>query len=90
MKHYVYILRCSDNTLYTGYATDPIRRLEEHNGSDKGAKYTKVRRPCQLVYTEVYQTRSEATKREYFIKHKLTRAEKENLIDGYKGFDVEN
>lgn len=80
MKHYCYILRCADNTLYTGYTTDPKRRLNEHNNSDKGAKYTKNRRPCTLVYTESFDTRQEATKREYYIKHKMTKKEKEELI----------
>lgn len=82
-KHYCYMLRCADGTLYTGYATDPVRRLQEHNESDKGAKYTRTRRPCTLVYTEAFDTRSEATKREYYIKHKMTKAEKEMLISGH-------
>ena len=79
-KHYCYILECSDGTFYTGYARDPERRLKEHNESEKGAKYTRARRPCKLVYTEEFDTRSEATKREYFIKNKMTRKEKEELI----------
>lgn len=79
-KHYCYILECNDKTLYTGYATDPQKRLIEHNESDKGAKYTRVRRPCALVYVECFDSRSEAMKREYYIKHKLNRTEKEELI----------
>ena len=47
--YYVYIVKCSDETLYTGIATELDRRIEEHNGSDKGAKYTRVRRPVTLV-----------------------------------------
>ena len=79
MAYYVYILECSDGTLYTGIATDVERRLDEHNNSDKGAKYTKVRRPLKLVYTEESQDRSSASKREYEIK-KLSREKKLELI----------
>lgn len=67
-KHYVYILLCADNTLYTGYATDVEKREWEHNNSDKGAKYTRSRRPCKVVYTEEFGTRSDAMKREAEIK----------------------
>ena len=77
-KHYVYILRCSDGTFYTGYTTDPERRVRVHN-SGKGAKYTRPRRPVELIYTEEYDNKTEAQKREYAIKQ-LTRAEKEQLI----------
>jgi len=79
MKYFVYILQCSDNTLYTGITTDLPRRLEEHNSSDKGAKYTKIRRPVTLVYDEVCQDRSSASKREYAIKH-LSRKKKLELL----------
>ena len=76
----VYVLRCNDDTLYTGVTTDLQRRLSEHNQDDKsGAKYTRVRRPVELVYSESCQTRSEAMKREHGIK-KLSRAQKELLI----------
>ena len=78
-KHYVYILRCSDNSLYTGYSTDPVRRLSEHNHSKRGAKYTRSRRPCSLVHIEMFDTKSEALKREYQIKH-LSKREKEGLV----------
>lgn len=80
MSYFVYILECSDNTLYTGIATDIVRRLDEHNNSDKGAKYTKIRRPVKLVYSEIQENRSSASKREYTIK-KLTRKKKLELID---------
>jgi len=80
MSYFVYIVKCSDNTLYTGIATDVSRRLDEHNNSDKGAKYTKVRRPVQLVYSETQVDRSSASKREYFIK-KLSRDKKILLIN---------
>lgn len=78
--YYVYIVKCSDETLYTGIATELERRMEEHNGSDKGAKYTRVRRPVRLVYSEEYPDRSTASKREYEIKKKMSRAEKLLLI----------
>jgi putative endonuclease len=75
------MVKCADDTLYTGIATELDRRIEEHNTSDKGAKYTRVRRPVKLVYSEKYPDRSSASKREYEIKKKMTRAEKLALID---------
>jgi len=86
--YYCYILRCKDNSLYTGYTTEIERRVWEHNNSEKGAKYTKIRRPCILVYFEEYNTKSEALKREYYIK-KLSKAEKEKLIINCS-FDVQD
>ena len=80
--YYVYIVKCSDETLYTGIATELERRVEEHNGSDKGAKYTRVRRPVTLVYSEEYPDRSTASKREYEIKKKMNRVEKLLMIKG--------
>ncbi|MBU0631969.1 GIY-YIG nuclease family protein [bacterium] len=80
MSYFVYILECSDNTFYTGIAKDVSKRLEEHNSSTKGAKYTKVRRPVKLLYKEAAADRSSAAKREYAIK-KLRRAEKIELIN---------
>lgn len=82
-KYYTYMVRCSDNTIYSGYAVDPYKRCETHN-LGKGAKYTSARRPVQLVYFEKFGTKSEALHREIEFK-KLTRAEKENLI---KTFNV--
>lgn len=82
--YYVYMVKCADDTLYTGISTELERRVEEHNSSDKGAKYTKVRRPVELVYSETCPDRSTASKREYEIKKKMTRAEKLALIaQGY-------
>lgn len=78
-KHYTYILRCSDGTLYTGYTNDLDKRIHDHN-SGKGAKYTKTRRPVQLVYYEVYENKTDAMSREWHIKHDLTKADKELLI----------
>lgn len=78
---FIYIVRCADKTLYTGIAMDVARRIEEHNNDDRlAAKYTRVRRPVELVYTENCASRSEAAKREAQIK-KLTRSQKEKLIE---------
>lgn len=76
--YYVYILKCKDDTLYTGYTNDLDRRVKAHNDG-KGAKYTKCRRPCKLVYLEEYKTKGEALSREAQIK-KLSRIEKLKLI----------
>jgi putative endonuclease len=78
-KWYVYIVQCSDGSLYTGITVDLDRRLNEHNTSNKGAKYTRSRRPVQMMYSETHETRSLASKREYAIKQ-LTRKEKLNLL----------
>ena len=64
----VYILRCNDNTLYTGIARNLDRRLEEHNTGRRGAKYTRGRRPVTLLYWEPSESRSTATKREHEIR----------------------
>lgn len=77
---WVYIVECSDGSLYTGITTDLERRILEHNDSKKGAKYTRNRRPVQLVFSETLTNRSEASKREYSIK-KLSRANKIKLIE---------
>ena len=74
----VYIVQCSDRTLYTGITNALERRIEEHNSSDKGAKYTRSRRPVKLVYQEKHSDRSTASKREYEIK-KMSREEKQKL-----------
>ena len=77
---FVYILRCADNSLYTGVTLDINKRLEQHNGLDKnGAKYTQARRPVELVYREPCQSRSKACQREYAIKS-LNKQQKEQLI----------
>ncbi|BAF72085.1 GIY-YIG nuclease family protein [Sulfurovum sp. NBC37-1] len=78
--YFVYMLECADGTLYTGIATDLERRLDEHNHSSKGAKYTRTRRPVKLVYTEEYSDRSTASKREYEIKKKMSRKDKLHLV----------
>ena len=79
--NYVYILKCSDNTLYTGWTTSLERRLKAHN-SGKGAKYTRVRLPVEIVYFEEFQDKKEAMKREYAIKQ-LSRQEKLKLIERF-------
>ena len=78
--NYTYILKCKDDSLYTGWTNDLKKRITSHNAG-KGAKYTKARRPVELVYYEEFQTREEAMKREYVIKQ-MRRKEKEKLIDG--------
>ena len=75
------MVQCSDDTLYTGITLDLERRMLEHNSSNKGAKYTRARRPVCLVYSERHDSRSEASKREYYIKKKLSRKEKLKLIE---------
>ena len=77
---WVYIVVCSDGSMYTGITKDRERRIIEHNDSKKGAKYTRNRRPVNLVYSEILPDRSSASKREYYIK-KLSRTEKLKLID---------
>lgn len=77
----VYILECSDATLYTGITTDIEKRLRQHNGEIVWwAKYTLARKPVKLLYSEVSENRSTASKREYEIK-KMTRKEKKILIN---------
>ena len=76
--NYTYILRCNDNTLYTGWTNNLEKRIKDHNDGN-GAKYTKPRRPVELVYFEEFETKEEAMKREYAIK-RLSRAQKMNLI----------
>lgn len=76
--NYTYIVRCKDNTFYTGWTTNIEKRIEVHN-SGKGAKYTKSRRPVELVYFEEFNTKEEAMRREYEIKQ-MTRKKKEKLI----------
>jgi putative endonuclease len=79
IEWWVYLVSCSDGSLYTGITTNVERRISEHNTSKKGAKYTRNKRPVRLVYSEVQSDRSTASKREYFIK-KLSRDEKLKLI----------
>lgn len=78
---YVYILRCKDDSLYTGWCIDLEKRLALHN-SGKGAKYTRSKRPCKLVYYEEISNKSDALKREIAIK-KLTKSKKEDLVRSF-------
>ena len=82
MKAFVYILRCGDGSLYTGYTTDLTARVNRHNAG-KGAKYTRSRLPVELIYFEEFESKSGAKSREGKIKQ-LTRAEKLLLIGGGK------
>lgn len=75
----LYILRCNDGTYYTGITSEIERRVAEHNTSPKGAKYTRTRRPVELVYQEICADKSTALKREREIK-KLNRIQKTELI----------
>lgn len=77
-RNYTYILKCGDGSLYTGWTNDISARLEQHR-SGKGAKYTRGRGPLELVYLEVYDTKSEAMSREARIKH-FSRQEKLQLL----------
>jgi len=79
-KYYAYMLRCKDNSIYSGYTTDLEKRLETHN-SGKGAKYTRTRLPVRLVYFEEFEDKKEACKREWQFKQ-YSHAEKENIIKG--------
>ncbi|MCI5725991.1 MAG: GIY-YIG nuclease family protein [Clostridium sp.] len=79
--NYVYIIRCNDNSLYTGWTNNLEKRFEDHS-KGKGAKYTRGRGPLKLVYFEKFDTKEEAMKREYAIK-KLTKVQKEELIGGF-------
>ena len=78
--YFVYMVRCADGTLYTGYARDPAARVEVHN-SGKGAKYTRARLPVSLVYSEQCESLSAALKRERQLKP-WSRAQKEALVAG--------
>jgi putative endonuclease len=77
-KYYFYMLRCSDNSLYCGQTTDIDRRVLEHNSSRKGAKYTKSRRPVELIYVEEHVSIKDVLKREVAVK-RWPKAKKEQL-----------
>lgn len=80
---WIYFLRCNDNSLYAGVTTDIHRRIEEHNNSKLGAKYTRARRPVSLAYLEQADNKSLACKREYQIRH-LTKLKKEQLVSNFR------
>ena len=79
MGCYCYIVQCADGTFYTGWTTDPERRLKTHNAG-RGARYTKMRRPVKLVYVESQLDKVSAMKRERAIKA-MTREQKKKLIN---------
>ena len=78
--NYTYIVRCKDNSLYCGWTNNLEKRIESHNAGT-GAKYTKSRRPVELVYYETFDTKEEAMSREYAIKQ-LTKQQKMQLMEG--------
>ena len=77
--HYVYLLRCSDGTLYCGWTTDLEKRLEAHNAGT-GAKYTRSRRPVEMVYHEVFEEKADALRREWAVK-RMSRKQKLRMIE---------
>jgi putative endonuclease len=79
MAYYLYILKCADGTLYTGITTDLKRRIGEHNDGKIGAKYTRTRRPVEVIYSKRFKDRSLASIAEAVMK-KLSRAEKIALV----------
>lgn len=85
---FTYILKCADGTLYTGWTTDLARRVACHN-SGMGAKYTRSRRPVNLVYWEEYETKEEAMRREWALKQ-LSRAQKLELIKAFAEDGAQN
>lgn len=82
---FIYMLRCSDNSLYTGITTDVDRRLEEHNAEKSVTRYTRARQPVELVYQESANSRSDAGKREVQLK-KLKKTDKELLVQNHKDY----
>jgi len=78
VRWYLYVLKCADNTLYTGITNDPSRRLEQHNAGT-ASRYTRSRLPVKRIYQEPCRNRSFALKKEYAVKA-LTRGEKEDYI----------
>jgi putative endonuclease len=80
--YHVYIVKCNDGSFYTGITSSLERRLQQHNGERwGGAKYTRNKRPVELVYVEKYENRSDAARREFEIKNTLSHVEKQALID---------
>jgi putative endonuclease len=86
MSYYCYILKCADGTLYTGWTTNPARRLEEHNAG-RGSRYTRSRLPAELVYIEKQPDRSAAMRRESAIK-RLSHAKKNALAENFSGSEI--
>lgn len=78
MSHFFYLARCSDNSLYAGTCIDPVEREKKHN-EGKGAKYTRSRSPVKIIYTESFETLSDARKREAAVK-RMSKETKEQLL----------
>jgi putative endonuclease len=83
---YLYVLRCADGSFYAGITTDPKRRLDEHNTSARGARYTRARRPVELIKSWRVPDRSTATKREMAFK-RLSRDQKIAVLKGLRSLD---
>lgn len=79
MKYYLYILRCSDNSLYCGIAKDIDKRLKEHQSGKKGSKYLRSKKPFKLVYSEKYKDKKTAMQREFEVKS-WPKSKKESFI----------
>lgn len=86
--NYTYIVKCSDNSLYTGWTNNLEKRIQDHNAG-KGAKYTKSRLPVELMYFEIFDTKEEAMSREYAIKQ-LSRQQKLKLIEQKKDVSADD
>ena len=86
LDYYCYMVECADGNFYTGWTTDPERRVKEHNAG-RGALYTKWRRPVRLIYLEEAADRSAAQRREIAIK-KLTRDKKNDLVRNFPGLEI--
>ncbi len=82
--NYVYILKCNDQSYYTGWTNDLKKRLKAHNAG-KGGKYTRAKLPVELVYFETYNSKNEAMSREYAIKQ-YTHKKKEQLVEGFEDY----
>jgi putative endonuclease len=87
MSWFVYVLRCKDNSLYTGITTDVERRFQEHKSEKTGAKYTKSKKPVEIAYTEKFDSRSDAASREFAIK-RLSKIDKEKLVSQKLGHGI--
>jgi putative endonuclease len=81
-KAYMYVVECSDRTLYTGYTTDIKQRIKTHNAG-KGAKYTRNRLPVKLIYQEIFDSKKAAMSAEYHFKKKKNRAQKLEYIKNH-------
>jgi putative endonuclease len=86
-KYYFYVLLCADHSLYAGYTTDLNKRLDTHNAG-QGAKYTKHRRPVQMIYSESFPDKSQAMKREYWFKETLKKRPKKEAFLREKGIII--